>query len=387
MCYHALVTLLEALPWALLLVLGTVYFFTRRKSTDGSDSTRLQAELAREKSEKDELIGRGKQLYADNVQLKADYKALARELEASQKKIAQYDAREEHREKEFQSSLAELRSSKQSWEEEKLRIRAEDAEKLRKEEEERDRIWAEHELSTIGRLTELCKAPECNFVYYSNTELPAEFDGSLKPDFMIELLGQYVIFDAKASKAKSLQIYINDTVKKTVQKVKGNEKVARMIFLVVPTSAIHELKSHIVFQEGYTFYIVSREALAPILAGLKRISAYEFAEKLDPQEREKIIHLVASLDYHINERNAFDVLMAQRGSAVLYDAQKLYPEISEEVRREKEKMRLPNFRASDLKRLIANVDERDREIEDLTSPKPEVDKRDIKRMQKTLIDA
>lgn len=380
-------TLLEALPWALLVFVGTVYVLTRRKPVESGDGGKLQAELTEVRSEKDKLIGQGKQLFAENVQLKAEYKSLARELEAAQKKLASFEAKDEHKDKEFQNNVAELKSAKQSLEDEKIRIRREDEERVRMDQEERDRLWAEHEVATIVHLTELCKTPDLSFMSFSNTNLPEEFDGSLKPDFLIELLGQYVIFDAKASKAKSLQVYINDTVKKTVQKVKGNEKVARMIFLVVPTSAIHELKSHVVFQEGYTFYIVSREALAPTLAGLKRIAAYEFAEKLDPQEREKIIHLVASLDFHINERNAFDVLMAQRGSAVLYDAQKLYPEISEEVRREKEKMRLPNFRSSDVKRLITSVDERDREIEDLTSPKPEVDRRDMKRMQKTLIDA
>ena len=378
-------TLVSSLPWILLAAFAIAFFVKPRKSSEEPQDSRLTAELAEVKSERDKLIGQGKQLYAENVQLKAEYKSLGREQETLTKKLATLEAKEERREKELQENLSKLQAAERSLEDERMRVRREDEAKRQQEEEERDRIWNEHEQSVIALLTDLCKSPELGFMSYSNTNLPDAFDGSLKPDFMIELLGQYIIFDAKASKAKSLQIYINDTVKKTVQKVKENDKIAKTIFLVVPTRAISELKTHRVFFEGYTFYVVSPEALAPVLASLKRIAAYEFAEKLDPQERENIVHLIAKFDTHINLRNTFDVLMAKMGSEVLRDAERVDPELREEIAQEKAKIRLPSFKTSDVKKLM-NGDVRREELQGLTRPKAAVKIQDVESMQGVLVE-
>ena len=127
------------------------------------------------------------------------------------------------------------------------------------------------------------------------------------------------------------------------------------------------------YEGGFTFYIISPESIAPVLACLKRITEYELAEQFDPQERENIVNMLAKLDFHINERNTFDVLMARRGKEVLYDAGKLYPEISKEVSLKKEKMRLPNFKPSEIKRLIRSIAAREEEVEELTAPKAAID--------------
>lgn len=366
-------TLSSLLPWILLAAMGVVLGFTLRRTPRGGEEGVLQAQLKQEQSEKDKLSGQNKQLYEENVRQQAKCEALAREQDALKERIAGFVAKEEHREKEFHNNVAELRAAKQSLEDEKMRVRREDEEGRRQEEEERDRMWKEHEQTVLSLLVDLCKRPDCLFKTYTNKNLPVELDGSLEPDFMIELLGQYVIFDAKVSKAKNLQVYINDTVKKTVQKVKGNEKIAKMIFLVVPTCTIGELKSHVLFQEGYTLYVVSPEALAPILASLKRIEHYEFAEKIDPEERENIIHLIAKLDTHINFRNTFDILMAKQGAQVLHEAQRLDPELAQEVAQEKAKIRTPTFKPSDVKKLM-NGEARKQEVENLTLPRAAISK-------------
>src|SRR3989344_3967156 len=374
------------------LILGGLCFLIWKQSRPGEGSEnreigKLQSQLEEVRKEKDELAGNGKQLFSRFKDLEAEYKAVHRERDALKERLAKYEEAEERRRREHDEKLQRLDRAEKSFEEEKVRVRREDDERQKKMLEERDRLWNEHEQKVILQLLELCKKPETSFAGFDNAHLPEEFDGSVKPDFLIAFLGQYVIFDAKASRSENFQNYISTNVKKTAEKYKGNAHLYPTIFFVVPTDAIADLSRRTFTESGFTFYIGSPESLEPILASLKKITTYEFAEKLDPEEREKIIRLVASLDYHISERNAFDVLMAQRGSAVLYDAKKMYPEISEEVHREKEKMRLPNFKASDLKRLIGNIDERGRELEELTSPKPEVDRRDIKRVQQSLMDA
>ena len=373
----------------ILIALGFLIFKQSRTTGGGVDREvgKLQSQLEEVRKEKDELAGNGKQLFSRFKDLEAEHKALLRERDDIRDHLKKYEESEERRRREHDEKFQKLDRFEKSFEEEKVRVRREDEDRQKRMIEERDRMWNDHEQNVLARLIELCKKPEFAFTAFDNDHLPEEFDGSVKPDFLISFLNQYIVFDAKASRSENFQNYITTNVKKTADKYKGNAHLYPTIFFVVPTDAISELTRRSFTEGGFTFYVISPESLEPILASLKKITTYEFAEKLDPEEREKIIRLVASLDFHISERNAFDVLMAQRGSAVLYDAGKIYPEISDEVRREKEKMRLPNFKGSDLRRLIGNIDERDREIEDLTAPKPEVHKRDIKRVQETLIDA
>ncbi|HLC75650.1 MAG TPA: hypothetical protein VJB82_00825 [Candidatus Peribacterales bacterium] len=374
---------------ALILAALAFLIWKQSQTTEGGvnrEIGRLQSQIEEVKKEKDELAGNGKQLFSRFKDLEAEHKSLQRERDEKSSALHRYEESEERRRREHDDQLQKLHRAEKSFEDEKMRIRHDDEERLQKMLEERDRLWNDHEQNVLASLIDLCKKPETSFAWFDNKNLPDGFDGSVKPDFMIAFLKQYIVFDAKVSRSDNFQNYISTNVKKTAEKYKGNVSIYPTVFFVVPTDAISELKKLSFTENGLTFYVISPESLEPILASLKKITTYEFAEQLDPQEREKIIHLVASLDYHISERNAFDVLMAQRGSAVLYDAKKLYPEISDEVHREKEKMRLPNFRPSDLKRLIANIDERDREIEDLTAPKPEVSKRDMKRMQEALLD-
>jgi hypothetical protein len=221
----------------------------------------------------------------------------------------------------------------------------------------------------IHELKELCAQPEHAFASFDNTNLPDGFDGSLKPDFMISFLNQYVVFDAKVSRSENFQNYIATNAKKTATKYKGMKEIYPTIFFVVPMEAIAELTKRVFTENGFTFYVVSPDALPPILAAFKKITTYEFAEQMDPEERESIIRLLAKLDNHINVRNTFDVILAKMGAELLADSKKLYPELSKEVEQEKQKIRIPSFKTSDIKRLVASSEEREKEVEDLTAPR------------------
>ncbi|MBI3816158.1 hypothetical protein HY285_01270 [Candidatus Peregrinibacteria bacterium] len=332
----------------------------------------LEAELESEKSEKNKLAGSNRQMYAEVVGLKEDAKGLQRERDALKKRVAEFEAADTRREKESEARLGQLTKAEETLKEERQRVIRQDEETRKKREEERDRIWAEHEMSVIARLTELCKQPQYAFSSFSNTNLPDGFDGSLKPDFMIEFLDQYVIFDAKVSKAKSLQTYINDTVKSTVQKVKKNAKIYSQIFLVVPTEAAAELKSHYYPLDGYTLFVVSPESLPVILACYKRIAQYDRIEELDPQQRENIVNVIAELDFHVNVRNAADVILATMGTNMLQKVQKLQPDLAMEVAAKKQEMKLPNLNTSELKKLAGSVAAQVEAIRDLATPKATV---------------
>ena len=69
-----------------------------------------------------------------------------------------------------------MNKTREKFSEEQIRIRREDEERLQEEEENRNRIWNDHEVSALAKMSEVCKKPELNFNFYANTDLPDSFD-------------------------------------------------------------------------------------------------------------------------------------------------------------------------------------------------------------------
>jgi hypothetical protein len=286
--------------------------------------------------------------------------------------LTHFQAEERRKSEAFDTRITQLDEAKNALEEEKKRIRREDEAQAENEKANRDRMWAEHEEKVKSHLGELCKLPQYNFQSYDNKNLPEGFGGKFKPDFMIEFLGQYVIFDAKVSKSENLQSYVSTNVKSTADKINNDAKIYPMVFFVVPTDAIAMLsKTH--FQEqGYEFFIISPEAIPVLLASFKRISAYELAEQLDPRERENIVTLIAEFDHHINMRNALDIIAAKTGSSVLSKANNLQKDLKEEIRMKQGKMRISLPSSTEIKTLMIDTEKQQDDINALTSPQASI---------------
>lgn len=332
----------------------------------------LTQELQAEKSERDQLSGKGKQVFAEITDLKAKYDALGREKEKVIQELTHFQAEEKRKIEAFDKKITQLDEAKNALEDEKKRIRKEDEEAAEQEKANRDRMWSEHEEKVKNNLFELAKLPHYNFQSYDNKHLPEGFGGKFKPDFMIEFLGQYVIFDAKVSKAESLQTYVSNNVKSTAEKINNDTRIYPMVFFVVPTDAIALLtKTH--FQEqGYEFFIISPEAIPMLLSAFKKISAYELAEQMDPRDRENIVTLIAEFDHHINMRNALDIIASQTGISVLSKAHTLQKDLKEEIRMKKTKMRIQPPSPTELKTLMLDTDTQQDEINTLTSPQASI---------------
>jgi len=133
-----------------------------------------------------------------------------------------------------------------------------------------------------------------------------------------------------------------------------------------------------------TFFVVSPESLTPILACFKRIENYEFAEQMDPQERENIVDLIAQFDFHISSRNAVDFALMQHGLDTLGKTGKLDPELLAEVAAKKAKIRNLNLNTAEQKKLVASPEGLSQELETLTNPQPQLTKLEIETAKKSL---
>lgn len=335
--------------------------------------TELQPKLDTVTTEKNTLIGEFKQLKESFDSLKSDQKIINSENDTLKKQVNAYESQKENDEQQKNEKITQLDNAKIALEQERARVIKEDEEKREKELQELDRMWNEHENKVISLLKDLCKNPELNFTTYDNKNLPDSWDGKLKPDFMIEFLNQYIIFDAKVSKQDNLQTYINNQVKSTSEKMKNNSNIFPLVFFVVPTQAIQELNKTYFYEQSVSFYAISPEALAPILACLKKITTYELAEHFDPQQRENIINHLADLDYHINFRNAYDLLVTQMGAAILENRKKIDEDTQEQILQKKEKMRLALPGKSDIKKYMSSTKDQEEQISKLSTPKAEVE--------------
>lgn len=345
---------------------------------------KIQKELEQVNSEKNQRIGENKKLYIQTKDLQNDLKHIQEESSKIKKKIADFEAQALQKESVFSEKLKKLEHSQQSFEDEKTRIRKDDeAEQLRTQ-EQKTKIWNEHENLVIARLKESCQKPEIRFNFFENTNLPNNFTGNFKPDFLVEFLGQYIYFDAKFSAQKDPNSYFSlEKLSKIAKKCKENS-IYSTIFFVVPENRISEIRKFTLRDNDFSFFIISISAIEPILANFRKITEYENLEKFDPEDREKIITLIANYDRHISFQNAANILLAKESVDLMNAKETLPNEFQSEIEIRKQNMRNIKLKDSDLKKLSQNLDEQTNEIEKLTAPQVAIKKSELEKAQNSL---
>lgn len=340
----------------------------------------VKAQLQQVSSEKDELSGKNKEMYAQVVNVRKDLETAQRERDTLKAAVSKYEAQEAQFIAKQEALIEKQSNSNEALVKERERVIREEEMAKQKKEAERDRQWNEHEQTVIAQLRDLCKQPQLGFESFENNNLPDEFHGTFKPDFMISFLQQYVIFDAKVSKSGSMQTYVNDQVKKTVEKVKKNnaeQLVYNSLFLVIPSFSLTELKKTIFYEDGFNVFVISNDAIPALLHSLKRIEQYEFAEQMDPMERENIVDMIAQFDFHISSRNAVDFALMQHGLETLGKAKNLPEEMQNEIKRKKNKMRSFTLATAEHKKLTANPDDVAEKLEELVKPTAKIEQDSI----------
>ncbi len=225
--------------------------------------------------------------------------------------------------KEILDRSKDLEYARNQFETEKKRL----IEKQEVENEEKianlQRIWNDHEQQVIATLRTLTTRTESFFVSFDNTHLPSMWDTSIKPDFLIQYLDSYIIFDAK--KSKNIKTYLDTQVKTTAEKYAEHQHISKMVFFIFPEEDLQTLEKRVYVEKGYTFMILSPSSLPITLLLLKRMEALQKLSDFDPEERESLLHLLVSYDAHIGLQNAMNLIMTERSFA-LQEQKKQLPE-------------------------------------------------------------
>ncbi len=172
--------------------------------------------------------------------------------------------------------------------------------------------WLNHEENVRLRMKALCFK---NGIEYVDS---VPFKG--KPDNTVRINGEYVVFDAKSPGGDDLSnfpTYIRNQVE-SVSKYVREEDVRRELFLVVPTNTLESLEQFVFSLADYYVYIISLDALEPVLIALKKIEEYEFAEQLSPEERENICRVIGKFIHLSKRRIQIDGFFAKQFFELVY---------------------------------------------------------------------
>ncbi|NDG85175.1 MAG: hypothetical protein EBX52_09095, partial [Proteobacteria bacterium] len=105
------------------------------------------------------------------------------------------------------------------------------------------------------------------------------------------------------------------------------------VFLVVPTNAVQALKDTYIPFASHRVHAVTIDSLRPILLQLKKVEEYEFAERLSPEDREKIASTIGRMAHGMKRRVQIDHFFSNEFISILTDAENLPDEILESARK------------------------------------------------------
>ena len=291
-----------------------------------SEKEKLLEDKSALESKNDLYLKRGTELSNELTQQKQKLELMEAELKRLREENMRHKAAEESRNKAHDNSVNKLSDTIKRLEDERSHERIEqqhkEIEKLRKLKE----TWSNHEEHVKNRVKVICGKHGVEYI----DSVP--FKG--KPDNTLKINSEFVIFDAKSPAGEDLSnfpSYLKHQAENAGKYV-NEEGVRREIFLVVPTNTL-EILEQFEFRLGdYTTYIISIDALEPIILSLKRIEDYEFAEQLSPEERENICRVIGKFLHLSKRRIQIDGFFAKQFFELLYRSEAdLPPDILDAV--------------------------------------------------------
>lgn len=220
------------------------------------------------------------------------------------RKVTRFETEEAGRTMEYQRNVSALNQAKEEANKEKTKL-YEDRLKEKEENFERmKRTWSEHQTSVQQKIKLICEQHTIHYV----EKVPFRGD----PDNTIEICGEYIIFDAKSPANDDLSNfpkYIR-TQTESVKKYSSQENVKKDIFLVIPSNTVDSIGQFSYNMGAYNVFVITKDALEPVILSLKKIEEYEFADSLSPEERDNICRIIGRFAHTTKRRIQIDQFFA-----------------------------------------------------------------------------
>jgi|TARA_B110000438_G_C15752164_1_gene623492 hypothetical protein len=236
---------------------------------------------------------------------------------------------EETRNSSVRKSLEATITLQESLEKEKERLNDERVKENEEHFENMKLTWGNHEKDVESHLKMICRNNIINYVSQEDFPHPRN-----KPDNSIEIMDQLIIFDAKSPANDDLSNFPKYIKLQTenLKKYAKHENVKNDLFLVIPSNTLNVIKQFSYNIGEYNVYVITKDALEPIILSLKKIEEYEFADKLSPEERDNICRIIGKFAHTTKRRIQIDQFFAEEFLDTLSKARNQLPrEILESV--------------------------------------------------------
>jgi len=276
------------------------------------DKITFQKENSVLKEKNDNYLKRGTELANEKESFKNKAELLDKESSRLREEILQLKAKEEQRRTEYDKAVNQLFKLREDI----LKERSDKEEKEKQIAYERLRklkeTWSKHETDVKNRIKIICNKHGVEYM----ESVP--FKG--KPDNTLKINDEFIVFDAKSPGSDDLSnfpLYLRNQAE-SVSKYVKEENVRREVFLVVPTNTLEVVAQFEYKLSDYTVYVISIDALEPIILSLRKIEEYEFAEQLSPEERENICRVIGKFVHLSKRRIQIDGFFAKQFFELVY---------------------------------------------------------------------
>ncbi len=229
------------------------------------------------------------QLKIEKAKIEVELKQIEKEKKAYETESTKLKKEEELRIDQFKRSIDASNILQKSLIDEKSRLSDARLEEEQRRLEALKETWSNHEKDVENHIRIICKNNVISYIEQNDFPYAGK-----KPDNTIEILDQYIIFDAKSPANDDLNNfpkYIR-TQTENLKKYAKHENVKNDLYLVIPSHTYSVIKDFTYNIGDYNVFIISKDSLEPIILSLKKIEEYEFADKLSPKERDNICKII-----------------------------------------------------------------------------------------------
>ena len=268
------------------------------------------------------------ELKTKKTELETTLRSISDERNDLKNKNIKLNNEEEKRILDSKKEIEALITLKQSAEDEKQALNNLRVQEEKEAFEQMKSQWVKHEKDVENYLKEICR----NYIikYVGQEEFPHPRN---KPDNSIEIMDQLIVFDAKSPSNNNLDNfpkYIKDQTE-NLKKYAKHDDVKNDLFLVIPSNTLHVIDQFSYKIGEYNVFVVTKDALEPIILSLKKIEEYEFVDKLSPEERDNVCSVIGKFAHNTKRRIQIDNFFQREFLSTLDKAKKLPREILESV--------------------------------------------------------
>lgn len=275
----------------------------------------LQNELQWQKQQALSNLARKDELTQDAAQWKEKYFQVQREFDQLQQQHTVLLANEKSRQQDHTRALDSLTQIENRIREERRteleqrNLAAIERLQLLKE------TWSAHEQQVRSVIKSICQRHTIDYVD------TAPFRGT--PDNTLSICEEFVVLDAKSpagDDTSNFPNYLKDQAERA-HKYAKQASVKPEIYFVVPATTLSALSQFVYKFADYIVYVISVDALEPLLLNLKKIEEYEFAKELTPEDRNTICSLLGRFAHLSKRRIQVDSFFARQFIQLAYKAE------------------------------------------------------------------